>query len=410
MRHPASSLIALFALASVVTLGQLLGSRVVADEPQSEPAAPAEDAPQQEADAAEDVAARVGVEIRKLDHPQFAEREAASETLEKMGAPAVEMLTRVAKRGSAEASRRAMSVLEKLAHGADQVASQAAQTALGKIVSDAPAHIAERAKQVLADLAELAEPRKLPGGADGPRMQFPLLGQLGSRKIMVQANGRMINIVDGRNGISVEVTERPAEGEETKTTKYQAADLAELKAKHPEAAKIYEEFAGEQADGAGRLQGGLGGFIPPGFFDDDVFGEGAFGEGFPDAFRGFDDDFFRRFEEGLPAELRGLRGPRGLRPFAPEGAEPGREGDDIRKKFEEHRRRIEQMQRELRERLRRRGVPGRRAAPGDGPQPPTEKAPPAEGEQKNDERDGDGEREQGKEGKQPAEKPETIEV
>jgi len=73
----------------------------------------------------------------------------------------------------------------------------------------------------------------------------------GNRVTDVEIDGKKIHISDtqGKN-IVVQVTEKV--GGQVKTSEYKAKDLADLKKKHPEAAKLYEQYA------AGRIKVGVG--------------------------------------------------------------------------------------------------------------------------------------------------------
>jgi hypothetical protein len=84
----------------------------------------------------------------------------------------------------------------------------------------------------------------------------------GVKEIEAEENGRKVKIVDDpANGLKVEVTEKNKDGKE-ETKKYEAKDAAEMKAKHPEAHRLYEEYSSRV--GRVRIQQlGIPG-LPPG--------------------------------------------------------------------------------------------------------------------------------------------------
>ena len=347
--------------------------------------------------------ANARVLVRKLGDSQFAEREAASRQLERLGAPAADALARAAQRGTAEVSRRAFSILEKHVHGDDAAASDAAKAALGQISKGNHAVAAERANQILKPSQPDRQPPLDPlldllphlpnvGGANTTMLRINGL----TRVTVSEGNGRKIKIVDDPvGGITVEVTEpKQADADEPVTKTYAAKDSAELKAKHPEAYQLYEQYVGQPRSNRGRRPGPPAGWprglFPPGQLDDVVPG---FVEGFPN----FDEDFMRLFKEGLPRELRELQKARPQRQPGIDGQDP----QDVREQMEQQRR----MMKELHRMLQRRRIPQPRAVPLEPPQPPAEKAPqgkppvepPEEPANEN-------------EGERPAEKENTVEV
>ena len=65
----------------------------------------------------------------------------------------------------------------------------------------------------------------------------------GVKEVNAEENGRKVKLVESQaGGIEIEVTETK-DGKET-TQKYQARDAAELKTKHPDGHKIYEQYGG----------------------------------------------------------------------------------------------------------------------------------------------------------------------
>jgi hypothetical protein len=84
----------------------------------------------------------------------------------------------------------------------------------------------------------------------------------GVKEIQVEESGKKVKINDDpAKGIKLEVTETK-DGKET-TQKYEAKDAAELKTKHPEAHKLYEEYTKQPA--GIQIRGfAVPGAIPPG--------------------------------------------------------------------------------------------------------------------------------------------------
>ncbi len=317
--------------------------------------------------AASKPTATIGELVRQLDDAQFAAREAATQALESFGENAVKPLLRVAERGSAEASRRAFALLEKFATSSDAALRETVRAGLKRISESKNTQVAERASQLLANVIPQAaqpgqgQPRQ---GGPGIRLEvFPrvhrggkaggiprggssrtVVRQNGRTEITVKEHGRTVKIVEAPNngGITMEVTEQQLAGDgqadqgaeakqEAKvvTKTYAAKDAADLKAKHPEAHRIYEQIVAQTNAPAGRIPRGI---FPPGWGPGD------------DAFRGFDDDFFRRFDELLPPDLREAR--------------PGFPRRNFEADVEEELRRVEEQFRRLQQRMlerRRRG-------------------------------------------------------
>jgi hypothetical protein len=102
------------------------------------------------------------------------------------------------------------------------------------------------------------------GGAGGNIRKMKITEVNGIKSIEAEGNGKKVQITDDpTKGIQMEVTETK-DGKET-TQKYEAKDAAELKTKHPEAHKLYEEYSKQPAGIQLRVGGFPGGAIPPGF-------------------------------------------------------------------------------------------------------------------------------------------------
>ncbi|MCA9162282.1 MAG: hypothetical protein KDA62_04860 [Planctomycetales bacterium] len=199
--------------------------------------------------------------IRSLDAELFADRQAASSTLQGLGKHAIPALEAAASSDSAEVRSRSVEVLAKHAkHGTAETRTLAEQALDRLTKSDRPA-VANLAKQ--ATQSEQPDPNANPiavfngmapirinpaqiqvqmqaqGIAGGVRRTTKISKVNGVKTIEVEENDRKIKVVESAKGLEVELTKKQ-NGKET-TEKFQAKDLAELKKKHPEAAKAYDE-------------------------------------------------------------------------------------------------------------------------------------------------------------------------
>jgi hypothetical protein len=196
--------------------------------------------------------------LKQLDADQFAERQSASDELSRLGSSAFPALEKAAKSDSREASERAVDILKKHFQGDDTVTKQAAKESLERLAAD-PASRSGR----LADLVLNPPPpptQIAPGGVIRPAMRVAganirvnaapirfakrihVRNNNGVKEIEVEENGRKVKVVDDpKEGLQLEVTEKK-NGKET-TEKYQAKNAEELKQKHPEAYKIYDEVS-----------------------------------------------------------------------------------------------------------------------------------------------------------------------
>jgi hypothetical protein len=197
--------------------------------------------------------------VDALDDVEFARRQEASQRLTEAGKAAFPELERAAVSGSREASARAIEILARhFERGEDEV-KQAARAALERLAASGSAGAAQRADSVLHPPPEAeaapqnqfgAVPARVAGNIqiqvaanNGNARRVHIRNVNGKKEIEVEENGRKTRIQDGANGgIEVEITDKK-DGKE-KTEKVQAKDLAELKTKNPEAARIYEQYQG----------------------------------------------------------------------------------------------------------------------------------------------------------------------
>jgi hypothetical protein len=267
-----------FALAGLVVVLLLAGpSRG------DEPAVPAtEAAPAEKAELSPELQQLA----QQLDDDEFATRQAATEQLAKLGIEAIPALEQAIESDSVEASTRAFEVLERLFAKGDDRAKAAARKSLEQMAESGTAS-ARRAKHMLesaerdanvpgADAIEFG-PRGIGGririgGFGGGFAPIPVAAAAakstrisvinGVKTVEVEEAGRKVKVVeDPEKGIEMEVTTKK-DGKET-TEKFAAKSVEELKEKHPEAHKIYEEQA---KAGAIRIEiGGARGAFPAPF-------------------------------------------------------------------------------------------------------------------------------------------------
>jgi hypothetical protein len=235
----------------------------------TQPQAPATDA---------DIAKAVG----QLDAERFADRQAASEKLEAAGKVAIAALEKAALGDSLEATTRAVDLLQKFGNSPDDATRVAAIAALERLAkSDRPA--GNRAQDALNALQPARARARDPvavivGGVPGIAGNIQVQGGIlriqgmqigggvskisisnvnGVKRIEAEDNGRKVTIDDDpQNGIKMEVATRK-DGKDV-TEKYQARNADELKAKFPEAHKLYKQYSEGIGGNAGAIQLGAG--------------------------------------------------------------------------------------------------------------------------------------------------------
>jgi len=192
----------------------------------------------------------IGSLIKQLDDDEFAKRESAGKELTEMGAAAIPALTRATRRKSPESSMRAFNIIVRQYRDGDEAAKKKATNALKKIAKSGNAQAA-KAKKALEPPKDVPGPaNELTARADiridgnaGINRRVSVTVQNGVTKVDAEENGQQISILeDAQKRVTVEVTENKEGKKETK--KYQAANAAELKEKHPEAHKLYQKYTG----------------------------------------------------------------------------------------------------------------------------------------------------------------------
>ncbi len=217
--------------------------------------------------------------IEQLDAPRFADRQAAQQDLADAGKEALPALEKAAQSENREVSGRASEVIQRHFQGEDEALKSAAKESLERLAKNASESVARRAKDIIAPPKPPlpAQQQGIPPlRVGGARIQIQFAGNAGGnfkkltvknvngvKEIEAEENGRKVKIVDDpANGIKVDVTETK-DGKET-TKKYEAKNADELKTKHPEAHKLYDEYS--KAPAGIQIQGfqlGQGGIVPP---------------------------------------------------------------------------------------------------------------------------------------------------
>ena len=199
--------------------------------------------------------------IEQLDSDQFSQREAAGAKLSASGKAAIPALVRAAKGESLEVTSRAVALLGKLLESSDRPTQDAAKAALQSLVNgDCPA-AAHRASMALRPKQA---PQEFP--AAGGRIVFGGGGPIqigavttvngmtvkttnGVKQVAVEQDGKKIKIVDdSKKGIRVEIVTKKNGKDVTEAFEAKSAD--ELGKKHPEAFKLYKQYAQNQGMGA----------------------------------------------------------------------------------------------------------------------------------------------------------------
>jgi len=210
--------------------------------------------------------------VKDLDSNKFAERDQATNKLAEAGEAAIDAVTAAAESDSKEVSRRAIEILTRLMNSEEATTKEKAKAALKKLSDSKHESVAGRAAQALkppSPAAPNVQPGRIAiggirfGGAPGMR-SVRVNNVNGRRTIEINENGKKTEIVDDpEKGIEMSTTEK-VDGKE-KTEKISAKNLEELKKNHPEAAKVLEQFQGNNVGGMIQIQvqaNGLPGGVP----------------------------------------------------------------------------------------------------------------------------------------------------
>lgn len=223
---------------------------------------------------AEETQAEPSIEalVRQLDAEEFSARQKASAALIERGQEALPALIEAASSDSAEISTRAIEILRQHFQGDQRELKAAATAALQKLSTGEgaaarsaaeilkPKPVAGRAPVAVAPMPFApARVRVLgPGGVriavvagKGAARRMSVKNIDGLREIeVVEAERTIIINEDRAKAIKMKVTTKQDGKEEAK--EYEADSAEHLKAKHPEAFKLYEQYA-KQDEGAAVL-------------------------------------------------------------------------------------------------------------------------------------------------------------
>lgn len=225
---------------------------------------------------AEETEARPSIDalVRQLDAEAFTARQEASAALTERGQEALPALVEAASSDSAEISTRAIEILRKHYEGEQRELKTAAAKALQRLSTGEgaaarsaaeilkPKSVAGRPSAVLAPMP-LAPARVRvvgPGGvriaavaAKGGVRRISVKDIDGLREIEVVEAERTIVINEDRaKAIKMKVTTKQDGEEEVKD--YEADNADDLKAKHPEAFKLYEQYAKQEGAAVIRIR------------------------------------------------------------------------------------------------------------------------------------------------------------
>ena len=223
--------------------------------------------------------------IKQLDAESFADRQAASKKLAAEADKAIGALEKAAASDSRETSMRAFEILKNHFDKGQPDVKEAARQALDRIAKSDLGAASRRATEALTPTPAPAVPQQpnVPGvarlmpigaapgiriaaarvaiaaGGVGGGVETKIKIEDGVKTTEVKDKDRKVKIVeDGDKSLQLEVTETKEGKEETK--KYEVKNAEELKSKHAEAYKIYEQYAAK----GGEIKIGGFGFAPAG--------------------------------------------------------------------------------------------------------------------------------------------------
>ena len=246
-----------------------------ADEPAPEKAA----APIVE--PADDTQAEVARHIKTLEKGDLLQRRETTGKLLEMGQAAVAPVAKEAGEGRKETMLHCFDVLTRLLASNNAETSAATKVELTKLAQSQNRPVALRANSALK-LGEILGGRAaripafpaLPGGpnvvpnvqlnvalngANGVKVQTTIINN--DRTIQVERGDERIEIRD-KSGKDIVVRQTRTVDGKPKTDEFKAADSDELKKNHPEAFKLYEQYAPRNGNGNVQIGGGnLGGAI-----------------------------------------------------------------------------------------------------------------------------------------------------
>jgi hypothetical protein len=223
---------------------------------------------------------QIQTSIANWDSSSFSTRNSATRQLREVGAAAFPALTELAKRGGGEPLLRAFDLLKSSLNSHDAEVKAAARKSLDEIALSSNVRAARSAQRILREHdrpPQVASNQPFRMAPPQIQMQFGLAPMgvnpangvrristrivNGATTVEVTEPGSKIKIQSDQTGkIKMEVT-KPKLGVDV-TEKFEAANAAELKTKHPEAHQIYQKYE-RNLQGIGQRVGGI--FTPPGF-------------------------------------------------------------------------------------------------------------------------------------------------
>lgn len=265
-----------FSLSSAIVFS--IVAFAVADDPASKPSAGKQTPEKKDGQLS---ATEIKALVQRLDSGKYKERNDATNKLMTGGKAVIDPVLKAGLTDDIELGARCFDILRHFYEKGNATTKAAAEAALKKMQASGHKAVAKWAAEALAKPAanqafpfggqrfggriRIVGPNNLPPRVRMP--QFPAGGgnrQItsrtvnGRRELTAREGNRTVRISDtnGRN-IAIKVTETKKGKSETK--EYKAKDEAELKKKHPDGAKIYEQY---KNFGRMNLNGRLGG----GFF------------------------------------------------------------------------------------------------------------------------------------------------
>jgi hypothetical protein len=209
--------------------------------------------------AAEPAIGQIASLIEQFNHPEFGQRQSASQQLEEAGSAALAHLETAVAAGSREASNRSLDILKRHFQSGSDELKLAAREALQRLAQNSSPSMAQRARNVLnpPQIAATTTPVRFQPAIPpqinlfgGPAPANPAA----FRRISVSdINGRKVIDIDDRErhvimetapagGIQVAVTDK--QNRRNPMRKLEAKDLDDLKRKDAELGRLFEQHRG----------------------------------------------------------------------------------------------------------------------------------------------------------------------
>lgn len=211
--------------------------------------------------------------IDQLDHPAFASRQAATDRLTQLGPLVTTQLEIAASAASREVASRAFQILKHHFQSSDEANRKAAKESLEHLSASASASTSQRARDILdPPLPAVASNRWGPpppfppfpaprnnargimfgGNVRGGFRRISVSDVAGRKTIEIDDRERRIVIIETQPGgpLDAQVTDKQNAGNPVR--KVVARDLAELRRKDVDLARIFEQYGGNNQPAAGR--------------------------------------------------------------------------------------------------------------------------------------------------------------